>query len=237
MSWYSRTELLIGEVNCVKLKQSRVLICGLGGVGGAVAEMLARAGIGNLSIVDADIISETNINRQLIATHENIGYYKVDAFQKRLLNINPEINLNIIKEYLKDEAITNVLSASKWNYVVDAIDTLSPKFQLIKYCYEHKIPVISSMGAGGKMKPNLVKIADISETYNCGLAKQIRKKLREINIYKGINVVFSSEMVNKESIVKEISQNKITNIGSISYMPNIFGCLCAYKVIEDIITK
>ncbi len=233
MSWYERTELLLGNENIKKLKQSKVLVCGLGGVGGAAAEQLARAGIGTLGIVDADVVAVSNINRQIIANHNNIGEYKVDEFETRLKSINPAINLIPKKIYLRDEILLNTLLEG-WDYVVDAIDTLSPKLNLIRICYQNNIPVVSSMGSGGKTDPMKVKIADISESYNCGLARMLRKRLHRLGIYSGIAVVYSDEKVSKEAVVEEESLNKKSNIGTISYMPVIFGCFCASVVIRKL---
>lgn len=233
MSWYERTELLLGKENIEKLKHSKVLVCGLGGVGGAAAEQLVRAGIGTLGIVDADVVAVSNINRQIIATHNNIGKYKVDEFETRLKFINPEVNLIIKKIYLRDETLLNTLLEG-WDYVIDAIDTLSPKLNLIRICYQNNIPVVSSMGSGGKTDPMKVKITDISESYNCGLARMLRKRLHRLGIYSGIDVVFSDEKVSKEAIVEEESLNKKSNIGTISYMPVIFGCFCASVVIRKL---
>lgn len=231
--WNERTELLLGKEKLEKLQNSRVLVCGLGGVGGAAAEQLARAGVGHLCIVDVDTISETNINRQIIATHNNIGELKTLEFQKRLQAINPKINLEIKNVFLRDEILEQTLKEG-WDYVIDAIDTLSPKINLIRICYENKINLISSMGSGGKTDPTQIKIADISKSYNCGLARILRKRLHRIGIYSGVNVVFSTQKTDKEAIIEEESTNKKSNVGTISYMPVIFGCMCAYVVVDDI---
>lgn len=231
--WNERTELLLGKEKLEKLQNSRVLVCGLGGVGGAAAEQLARAGVGSLCIVDVDTISETNINRQIIATHGNIGELKTLEFQKRLQAINPKINLEIKNVFLRDEILEQTLKEG-WDYVIDAIDTLSPKINLIRICYENKIQLISSMGSGGKTDPTQIKIADISKSYNCGLARILRKRLHRIGIYSGVNVVFSTQKTDKEAIIEEESTNKKSNVGTISYMPVIFGCMCAYVVIAEL---
>lgn len=234
INWQERTELLLGKENLAKLRNSNVLICGLGGVGGAAAEQLVRAGIGNICIVDSDTISETNINRQLIATHNNTGQLKTEAFKERLLSINPELNIDVRNLFLRDEILESILLEG-WDYVVDAIDTLSPKINLIRICYVNKIPLISSMGSGGKSAPSQVKVADIDKSYNCNLARILRKRLHRIDIYKGVEVVFSSEKIDKSAVIEEESQNKKSNVGTISYMPVIFGCNCAYAVIRKLI--
>lgn len=231
MYWQDRTELLIGKENLEKLKNSRVLVCGLGGVGGAAAEQLVRAGVGIIGIVDADVINISNINRQIIATHDNLGEYKTSEYIKRFRLINPEIEIIEKRVYLRDKVLENVLLEG-WDYVVDAIDTLSPKLNLLRICYQNKINVISSLGSGGKTDPTRVKIDDISKSYNCGLARMLRKRLHRLGIYSGIEVVFSDEEVLKTSVVEEESVNKKSNIGTISYMPIVFGCFCASVVIR-----
>lgn len=233
MSWYERTELLFGAEKLEKLKQARILVCGLGGVGGAAAEQLVRAGASNLCLIDSDLVNESNINRQTIATHNNIGNYKTDEFRKRLLAINPNLTLETRQQYLCDKLLEQTLLEG-WDFVVDAIDTLSPKIDLIKICYLNNIPIISSMGAGGKSDPTKIRINDISKSYNCGLARMIRKKLHRLNIYEGIDVVFSEEKADKEAIIEEESTNKKSNTGTVSYMPIIFGCMCAAVVIQKI---
>ncbi len=232
--WQERTELLLGKEKLQKLRDAKILICGLGGVGGAAAEQLARTGVGNLCIVDADFISESNINRQLIATHDNIGENKTEAFRKRLSAINPNINLDVRKIFLRDEILEETLKEG-WDCVVDAIDTLSPKINLIRVCHENSIPLISSMGSGGKTDPMQVKVADIDKSFNCNLARILRKRLHRLNIYKGVEVVFSSEKIDKSAVIEEESQNKKSNVGTISYMPVIFGCNCAYAAIKKIV--
>ena len=231
--WRERTKLLLGNENLEKLNKSRILICGLGGVGGAAAEQLVRAGIGNLCIVDADTISETNINRQIIATQNNIGTLKTEALKERLLSINPNLKLSVRNEFLKEEKLEQTLLEG-WDFVVDAIDTLTPKINLIRICLENNIPLVSSMGSGGKTDPSSIKITDISKSYNCSLARILRKRLHRIGIYKGITVVFSTQITDKDAVIEEESQNKKSNVGTISYMPVIFGCMCAYVAIRKI---
>lgn len=235
MKWNSRTELLLGSKNIEKLNNSHVLIAGLGGVGGYAAEQLARAGVGVLTIIDSDKIDISNLNRQLIALQSNIGEFKVFEFEKRLKDINPDIQVNVVKEFIRDEKLKNVLLQAKYDFVIDAIDTLSPKLNFIKTCVENNIPLVSSMGAGGKTNPLKVTVADISKTYNCTLARILRKRLHRIGIRSGFKAVFSHEKTDKDAVVLEEGQNKKSNVGTISYMPALFGIHCAGVVLRGLI--
>lgn len=237
MNWQERTELLIGADDLIKLKNSHVLVCGLGGVGGAAAEMLVRAGIGELTIVDADVIHMTNRNRQLIAMTSTEGKKKTDEWSKRLTDINPQLKLHIIDEYIRDERMVEVLDRG-YDYVVDAIDTLSPKVFLIYHAVKKGLRIVSSMGAGGKLDPQQVKIDDISLSNSCKLALNIRKRLHRLGIYEGLKVVYSTEKVARDCIrLVEGETNKKSTVGTISYMPNIFGCFCASVVVRELMEK
>ncbi|PKL87612.1 MAG: tRNA threonylcarbamoyladenosine dehydratase [Ignavibacteriae bacterium HGW-Ignavibacteriae-2] len=233
-SWLSRTELLVGKEELKKLKSSNVLVVGLGGVGGYAAEQLCRAGIGKMTIVDGDKVISSNINRQLIALHSTIDKSKTELLKERLLDINPKIKLTIIDRFVFDHEMESLLE-EKYDYVVDAIDTLAPKFQLIYNCMQKNIPVISSMGAGGKFDPLSILVTDISKSFNCNLARVLRKRLYKVDIRKGFKVVFSTEKAKKESFLHEESQNKKSTVGTISYMPPVFGCVCASVVIRDLL--
>jgi tRNA threonylcarbamoyladenosine dehydratase len=233
MDWQDRTKLLLGEEKLVKLALSHVLIVGLGGVGSYAAEQLCRAGVGAISIVDNDIINLTNINRQLIALQSSLNRPKVEVLAERLHDINPQVKVYQHNMFLKDEDMLQVLE-NKYDYVVDAIDTLSPKIHLIRLCVEKGMPIVSSMGSGGKTNPEAVKISDISKSYNCSLARILRKRLHRLGIYKGIDVVFSTEKADKNSLILEESENKKSNLGTVSYMPAIFGCFAASVVIRNI---
>ncbi len=232
---HNRTILLLGDEKFKKLQNAHILIVGLGGVGGYAAEQLCRAGIGKLTLIDADIVNKSNINRQIIATHSNIGKIKTDAFENRLKDINPY--LKIIKQtvFISYENIEKILQNSNPDYVVDAADTLMPKVNLIITCLKFNIPLVSSMGAGGRLNPEKIQIADISKTYNCGLARMLRKRLHKFGIRTGFKTVFSSEKVERKVIIEEESRNKKTNVGTISYIPAIFGMFCASVVIQDLI--
>lgn len=232
----SRTLLLLGEKKLSLLYNSHIAVFGLGGVGACAAEMLVRAGIGSLTIVDGDVIVLSNLNRQLHTLQTNVGKLKAESLAERLLQINPMLRLQVVSEYIdKKEGFENLLS-QKFNVCIDAIDTLTNKCNLIQTCVERQVPIISSMGAGGKLNPNKVKVADISQTYNCRLAYYVRKKLKKVGIQKGVKVVFSTERAIKESItLDEKVKGKKSTIGTISYMPNIFGCFVASEALNLIL--
>jgi len=235
--WRSRTLLLIGSANVAKLQNSHVLVAGLGGVGAYAAEMLCRAGIGQMTIVDGDQITPTNRNRQLPALVSTEGMRKVQLMADRLLDINPDLKITALDDFLKD-ARTGELLATHYDYVVDAIDTLSPKVYFIMEALHRNLKIVSSMGAGGKMNPALIQVADIENSYGCKLAYFIRKRLHKFNIRTGFKAVFSPEPVAKESFVEVAGeQYKKTTVGTISYMPAIFGCTCASVVIRDLIDE
>lgn len=237
--WQSRTELLIGEEGLEKLSKSHVLQVGLGGVGAYSAEQLCRAGVGEMTIVDADTVSVSNINRQLPALHSTVGKSKVQVMADRLLDINPDLKLHCIEEFIRDERTAEILNAAPFDCVLDAIDSLSPKVYLIFQALQRQIPVVSVMGAGGKMDPTKIQIADISKSYNCHLAKTVRKRLYRMGVRHGFDVVFSSEHVPEEVVIieKDESINKLSTVGTISYMPATFGCFAAAAVLRKLIEK
>lgn len=233
--WNTRTELLLGAERLDGLSKSHVLVVGLGGVGAYAAELICRAGIGQMTLVDADTVSESNLNRQLPALHSTIGRPKADVVAGRLLDINPELKLTVLNEFLRDERTEEVLTSDRFQFVVDAIDTLSPKVFLLYHAFQRQIPVISSMGAGAKTDPSQVRIADISKTMNCGLAKAVRKRLRTMGINKGIPAVFSTELPDAEAIIEVDDETcKRTTTGTVSYMPAVFGCFLASYVIRNL---
>jgi len=237
MSWNERTLLLLGQENLNALKKANVLVAGLGGVGAYAAEMLVRAGVGNLTIVDGDVVEESNRNRQLPALVSTIGKTKTGVLSERFLDINPEINLISLNEFLRDERTVELLESQNFDYVVDCIDTLSPKVFLIYHAVQRGLKVVSSMGAGGKLDPSKVKVADISKSHDCNLARMVRKRLHRLGVRKGITVVFSPEEVSEDAIRLEQGQNKNSTVGTISYMPAIFGCFVASVVIRDIVSN
>lgn len=236
--WQERTELLIGAEKLEKFRASSVAVIGVGGVGGYAAEMIVRAGVGHLLILDADKVSETNKNRQLLALDSTVGRDKCDVLAERLRDINPELDLVIIKEFLTPENVALLLGGYRFDFLVDAIDTLAPKLHLIKYCMDRGIPLVSSMGAGAKFDVTKVRIADVSKSFNCPLAYIVRKRLRHMGISKGFKVVFSEELPDKESIVPcEGERNKKSQVGTISYIPAVFGCACAQAAIQSLLAE
>lgn len=234
-AWLERTELLLGDEKLARLRDSHVLVVGLGGVGAVAAEMVCRAGVGRMTIADADVVAESNINRQLIALHSTVGKPKAEILEKRLKDINPDVGLTVITEYIRDEATDAILDAAKYDYVIDAIDTLSPKVNLIKGALERGIPLVSSMGSGAKTDPTQVEIKDISKTHHCPLAHMLRKRLHKIGIRKGFHAVFSPEPVREGALILCEETNKKSNVGTISYMPAVFGCSCASVAIRGLI--
>jgi hesA/moeB/thiF family protein len=236
--WLQRTELLVKEEGIERLRSANILIVGLGGVGSFAAEFLVRSGIGNLTIVDGDTVDTTNINRQLPALNSTIGKNKTDVVAERILDINPEINLKKINEFLEPERMEEILTQEKFDYVLDCIDSLSPKLALIITCKRKKIKLVSAMGAGGKTDPSKVMVRDISKTNNCFLAKQIRKKLKKEQIHKGFRCVFSTEIQDENSLkMTDGSNYKKSFYGTISYMPAIFGLYAAAEVIRFLLKK
>ena len=236
--WLQRSELLIKNEGIEKLKNANVLVVGLGGVGSFAAEFLARAGVGNLTIVDGDTVDITNVNRQLPALHSTVGKNKVEVVAERILDINPEVQLIPINEFLSPERMDEMLENNKFDYVLDCIDSVSPKLALIKACRKRKIKIVSSMGAGGKMDPSKVMVRDLSKTNNCYLAKQIRKRLKKEGITKGFRCVFSTEIQNEDSLkLTDGSNFKKSFYGTISYMPALFGLNAAAEVINYLVKR
>jgi tRNA A37 threonylcarbamoyladenosine dehydratase len=233
--WQERTELLTGRESLEKLKASAVIVAGLGGVGAYAAEMCARAGVGKMIIIDADVVSESNINRQLIALNSTVGRKKAELMELRLRDINREIEVISLDVFIEEENISDLLSPFKADYIIDAIDTLSPKIALIKYSIANKIPIVSSMGAGAKYDITKIKIKDISKSFNCPLAYMLRKRLRKEGISKGFKVVFSEELPVNDAIMSVQEKNKKSIAGTISYVPAAFGLACAQTAITDII--
>jgi tRNA A37 threonylcarbamoyladenosine dehydratase len=234
--WKDRTRLLLKEDKLSILENAHILIVGMGGVGAYAAEMLCRAGVGKLTLVDGDKIEATNRNRQLPALISTEGEWKTEVLKRRFLDINLDIQVVTINEFVSGEKTVQVLDMDKYDYVIDAIDTVSPKIFLIIETLKRNIPLVSAMGAGGKIDPSKVQVADISKTYQCPLASSIRKRLKKYDITTGFKAVFSTE-IPSENVSREDdqSQYKRTTVGTISYMPAIFGCWCAAVCVEELI--
>ena len=233
--WQSRTELLIGAYALARLKGAHVLVVGLGGVGSWAAETLCRAGIGRLTIADGDVIHPSNRNRQLLALKSTEGMSKTALMRSRLLDINPDADIVAVDKYLKDEDLSELILRHRYDYVVDAIDTLAPKLHLIRQTLEAGLPLVSSMGSGGKTDPSAVRVDDIDKSYNCRLAAILRKRLHRMGIRTGFKAVYSSQKTEKASVVEVAGEsNKKSTVGTVSYMPPLFGCLCASVVIREI---
>lgn len=234
-NWLVRTELLLGPEKVERLRSKHVLIAGLGGVGGYAAEAICRAGVGEMTVVDSDVVHASNRNRQLLALSSTEKMSKVELMSRRLLDINPRLKLNGLEVYLKDEKIPELFQ-TPFDYVVDAIDTLSPKVYFIRECLAHKRLLVSSMGAGGRLDPSQIRTADLSESHGCTFAQAVRKKLHGLGIHNGFKVVFSPEPVPKEAMVVTDSEiNKKSTVGTISYMPAIFGLTAASVVIRGLL--
>ena len=251
--WTDRTELLLGKDKMQRLRDAHVLVVGVGGVGAYAAEMLCRAGVGEMTLIDADTVQPTNINRQLPATHSVLGRPKVEVLAERFRDINPDIKLHALPIYLTEDLkienseleVNDPHEVAKnaqfsifnfqFDFIVDAIDTIAPKCALIAEAMRRGIPIVSSMGAGAKSDITQIRFADIWETYHCGLAKAVRTRLKKAGIRKSLPVVFSTEQADRNAIITiEGEQNKKSTTGTISYMPAVFGCYLAEHVIRRI---
>lgn len=231
--WKQRTRLLLGEEKMERLQQAHVLVVGLGGVGAYAAEMICRAGVGRMTIVDADTVQPTNINRQLPALHSTMGREKAEVLAARFKDINPDIQLTVLPVFLKDDNIPELLDAARYDFIVDAIDTLAPKCYLIAEALKRHIKIVSSMGAGAKSDITHIRFADIWDTYHCGLSKAVRKRLQKLGIKRKLPVVFSTEQADPKAVLlTEDEQNKKSTCGTVSYMPAVFGCYLAEYVIK-----
>ena len=230
--WQQRTKLLLGEEKMERLRKAHVLVVGVGGVGAYAAEMLCRAGVGKMTIVDADTVQPSNMNRQLPALRSALGRFKVDVLAGRFRDINPELELHVMPVYLKDEAIPELLDSAAFDFIVDAIDTVAPKCFLIYHALKRRMKIVSSMGAGAKKDITQIRFADLWDTYHCGLSKAVRKRLQKMGMKRKLPVVFSTEQADPEAVVLvEGEANKKSTVGTISYMPAVFGCYLAEYVI------
>ena len=235
LSWLSRTKLLIGEDSLLHLTRAHVLVVGLGGVGSYAAEFIARSGVGKMTIVDGDVVDPSNRNRQLPALATTHGQSKAMLMEERLKAINPEIELHVIREFVNPEMVAQCLEYRP-DYMIDAIDSITPKITFMRMAYESGIPLVSSMGAGAKLDPTKLQVVELSKTYNCPFAQQIRKQLKQHGIRKGITVVFSPEQPIRESLMLTDGKNyKKSAYGTISYLPAVFGAVAASVVIRNLI--
>lgn len=235
-SWLSRTALMVSEEALMQLSQKHVLVVGMGGVGSFAAEFIARSGIGKITIVDGDVVDPSNRNRQLPALVSTTGKKKTDIMQERLLDINPELELHVIASFVEPDSVAGILDSAHFDFVIDAIDSLTPKLTFLKEAYNRNLPIVSAMGAGGKFDPTQLKVVDISKTYHCPFAQQVRKNLKQAGIYNGIKAVFSTELPDKNSIIRTDGSNyKKSAYGTISYLPATFGAVCSSVVIRALL--
>lgn len=233
--WLSRTALITGDEGLDRLAAAHVIVIGLGGVGSYAAEFIARSGVGEMTIVDGDDVEASNRNRQLPALATTEGQSKALIMEERLKAINPEIKINVIRSFLMPEVIEDVLS-KPFDYVVEAIDSITPKTMVIAVARAKKLRIVSSMGAGGKLDPTKLIVTDISETHTCRFAKYVRKRLKKMGVRKGVKAVFSSELVIRESLMMtDGSRFKKSAYGTISYLPATFGAVCASVAIRDLL--
>lgn len=232
--WLERTELLMGEEALDRMRKLRVMVIGLGGVGSFAAEFLARAGVGNMTIVDGDTVDLSNTNRQLPALHSTVGRRKTEVMAERMRDINPEMNLIVHDEFLTPDTVKTLITED-FDYVFDCIDSIQPKQYVIVTCKQKDVRVVSSMGAGGRLDPSKVQVADISETYNCPFAQQVRKGLKRKGVRRGVTVVFSSELVAKETMMMtDGARFKKSFYGTCSYIPALFGLHMASVVVREV---
>jgi len=233
-NWLERTELLMSKESIERLKKSHVLIVGLGGIGSFAGEFIARSGVGKMTIIDGDVFDPTNKNRQLTALDSTIGKNKAVVLAERIRDINPEIELNVIQEFVLPERVWELLAEYKPDYVMDCIDSVTPKLEWIVACLKTKTKIISHMGAGGKMDPSAVKVGKLKETHNCKLASHIKKRLKRMHVdFKKVKAVYSSELQRKDSLKMTDGNNyKKSFYGTASYIPGLSGLMGAAEVIR-----
>ncbi|MFN0215021.1 MAG: ThiF family adenylyltransferase [Saprospiraceae bacterium] len=232
-AWLQRTEILLGEATLERIKNLQIMVIGLGGVGSFAAEFLARAGVGNMTIVDGDTVDLSNTNRQLPALHSTVGKRKTEVMAERMMDINPALNLTVRDEFINPKSVKDLIT-SEFDYVFDCIDSIQPKQYIIVACKQKGLRIVSSMGAGGRIDPSKVQVADLSETFNCPFAQQVRKGLKKKGVYRGVTVVFSSERVSKEHMMMtDGSKFKKSFYGTSSYIPALFGLHMASVVVRD----
>lgn len=234
--WDERTRTLLGEDAVNQLARKRVLIVGCGGVGGYASEMLARSGVGHLTLIDSDCVATSNINRQIIATHDTVGESKVELLAKRFKSINPDISVDARQLFLTPEKVDDLLSEN-YDMIIDAIDSVAPKVMLLEESLRRHIPVVSSMGAGGRIDPTKCGYFDISETRNDGLAREVRRRLRKAGFSGGLTVVASTESPEQHSILTLDEQFKRSSYGTLATIPAIFGIMLANRAILELLSR
>lgn len=231
--WMQRTVLLLGAERMERFRRAHVLVVGTGGVGAYAAEMLVRAGVGRLTLLDADCVQESNINRQLCALHSTVGEEKVRVLARRFLDINPRLDLTLRAEFLEEQAVPALLDGADYDFIVDAIDTVAPKCALIEEAMRRRVRIVSSMGAGAKTDITQIRFADLWETFHCGLSKAVRARLKKDGMRRPLPVVFCAQQADPDAVVAvEGERNKKTTTGTVSYMPAVFGCYLAQYVIS-----
>ncbi len=236
LDWQQRTALLLGDRAVHRLAEASVLVVGLGGVGGMAAEMIARTGVGGMTIVDCDTVGATNLNRQIVALRSTLGLPKADVLAARLKDINPALHLHTLNALLDEGNMDEVLSAH-FDCVVDAIDTIAPKVHLIRTCLERGIPIVSSMGSGGKTDISRVRVDDISRTEQCALARTVRQRLRRLGIRQGLTVVYSTEPTKRKAVMEVNEQYKKSTTGTVAWMPAVFGCYLAAECVKKVLER
>lgn len=235
LAWLSRSALLVGNEGIDLLQKKHVLVVGLGGVGSFAAEFVCRSGVGEMTIVDGDVVDPSNRNRQLPALATNHGVSKAKIMQERLLAINPELKLHVVEDFLSPDRCREILK-TKFDYVMDCIDSITPKVTLLSSALAQNLPIVSSMGAGGKLDPTKIRTTFLPDTYQCVFAQYVRKRLKKLGNAKTIKAVFSVEEVIKESLIMTDGSNfKRSAYGTISYLPAAFGGVCASVVIRDLL--
>jgi tRNA A37 threonylcarbamoyladenosine dehydratase len=238
LDWLERTVLLIGENGVQKLKNTNVLLVGLGGIGSYAGEFLVRAGVGSITIVDGDDVDITNINRQLQALSSTVGKNKAQLISERFLDINPDLIIKVITKFLEPKDIEIILDENRYDFILDCIDSVLPKVTLLSIAVRKKLKIISSMGAGGKLDPSKVKVADLFKTKECKFAQQVRKEMKRRNITKGIIAVYSEEIQLKDALkYTDGTKYKKSFYGTISYMPALFGLRMSAEVIRRVIQQ
>lgn len=233
--WDDRTRLLLGDDAVGRLAAARVLVAGVGGVGGYAAEMLARSGVGHLTLIDADTVAVSNLNRQIIALRSDVGCTKTELFAERFHDINPEMEVVGIREFITPENVAGLL-APGFDFVIDAIDTVAPKVALLAHCLQNRQRIVSSMGAGGRVDPSQVGWFDLWETREDGLARAVRQRLKKMGLHRPLRVVASTEAPRASSVVQLDERNKRSSYGTLATVPSIFGIWLAAHVINTLIT-